>query len=109
VASDSHAEKFLAELWVIPEAAEHTTCDQIGVGLMHAARSHAMMRCPDEDANATRLERIADCIGNLRCQFFLNLKTPGIGFDEAGKLADADNAAIGNAAASTSARSGLTV
>ena len=40
---------------------------QIRVRLMHAACGHAMVRSPDEDADAAWLEYIVDGVGNLRC------------------------------------------
>jgi hypothetical protein len=96
LSSSSRGKEFLAKLRVVAEAAEHAAGDQIGVVLVHAACSHAVMRRPYDDADAQRLEHIIDSVGNLRGQLFLDLQALGVGFNDAGKLADADHAAIRN-------------
>lgn len=48
----SRAKEFLAKLRVVAEAAKHTTCDQIGVRFVHAARRHAVVRRLDHNADA---------------------------------------------------------
>ena len=40
----------------VTEAAEHTTCDEVRVEFVHAARYHAVVRSPDHDADAQRFK-----------------------------------------------------
>src|SRR5262245_30310313 len=94
--SSHHAQKFPAEFRIVAEAAEHAACDQIGVGLMHTASGHAVMRGFDQDGDTARLEGAVHRVGYLRRQPLLDLKALGVDFHHSSKLADADHAIVGN-------------
>jgi hypothetical protein len=53
-----------------------------------------MVRSPDENANPAWLECIVDGVGNLGCEFFLDLQAFGKGFDNPAEVADAHHAPI---------------
>ena len=63
---------------------------------MHAACGHAIVRCPNEHAHAARFKHIVDGVGNLSCEFFLDLQTFGKCFNNPGEFADAYHAPIGH-------------
>jgi hypothetical protein len=63
---------------------------------MHAARGHAVVRGLDDAANATRPQRVLDCVGKLRRQPLLDLQTLRAGLNDTGELADADHAVAGS-------------
>src|SRR5262249_49704729 len=91
-----HSEKLPANLGVVAEAPEHAACDEARILLVHAARGHAVMHRFDHNADTVRFEFGIDCIGNLGRQLFLNLQTSGESLDNAGELADTDDAAAWN-------------
>ena len=94
--SGRHAEKFLPQLLIVAEAAEHAAGDKVAVRLVHAARGHAVMRRFDDDADTAWLEYVVDRVSDLRGQPLLNLQPLGIDFDHPGELADTDHAAAGD-------------
>ena len=81
---------------VVTETAKHAASDQIRIGFAHSACGHAMVRSPDEDAYSARLEYIVDDVGNLGCEFFLDLQAFGESFNNPGEFADAHHAPIGH-------------
>src|SRR5262249_24463204 len=89
-----HGEKFLSKLTILAEAAEHAAGDQVGVGLVNAARGHAVMRRLDDDGDTFRPEHVVDRVRDLGRQPFLDLHALRESFHHAGELADADDAAV---------------
>src|SRR5512135_807588 len=63
---------------------------------MHAARSHAVMRCLYDDANALRFKNIIDRVRNLCRHLFLNLQTLGVNLNHTGELADTNHTTAWN-------------
>ena len=61
---------------------------------MDAARGHALVRGLDHHGDAAGLQHLLDGVGDLGGELFLDLQPLGVGFHDAGELADADDAAV---------------
>jgi hypothetical protein len=68
------SEELLPRQRIGPEAPQHSAGDEVRIGLMHAARGHAMMRRLYDYTNPEGFEDIVDRVGDLRRHPFLNLQ-----------------------------------
>ena len=93
-----HGQEFAARLAVVAEGAQHAAGHHGDVGLVHAARGHALVRRLDDDGDAARLQHFLQRVGDLRRELLLDLQAVGVGIDHAGELADADDAPVGQVA-----------
>src|SRR5882672_3420763 len=89
-----HGQEFAAGLAVVAEGAQHAAGHHGDVGLVHAARGHALVRRLDDDGDATRLQDVLQGVGDLRRELLLDLQAVRIGVDHSGELADAYHALV---------------
>src|SRR3954464_1525886 len=87
-------QQLLARQRIVAEHAEHAAGDEIGPGLVRAARGHAVMRRLDDDPDTFGPQHIVDRVGDLRGHLLLDLKPLGVDVDETRELGDADDAPL---------------
>lgn len=88
-------EEFAPGLGTIAELAEHVAGDGGGVLLFDTPHHHAEVACLDHNADAPRLERILQRLGDLGGEALLDLKPAREGVHEARNLAQAEHLALG--------------
>src|SRR5438445_785639 len=93
-----HGQELAPSLAIVAEGAQHAAGHHGDVGLVHAARGHALVRRLDDHGDAARLQDLLQRVGDLGRELLLDLQAIGIGVDHAGELADADHAPVGQVA-----------
>src|SRR4051812_6167007 len=82
---------------------QHRARDHRDAALVNTSRCHALVRSIDDHPDSPRLQDLIDAASDLRCEFFLNLKTSRIAIDHSCELADTDNLGGGQVAHVSSA------
>src|SRR5690606_18791536 len=93
--ADDEAHGLLAGGHVGAEQAPHGRGDRRGAGLADPAHGHAQVLGLDHHHDAPGVQGAVDLVGHLDGQALLHLGPAGVGVDQAGKLGQAGDAAVG--------------
>src|SRR5690606_14774588 len=85
-------EKLAPGRFIVAELAEHAAGHGLHVRLVDATRRHAFMDRFEHDGHAARLQHLGERVRDLRGHLLLNLQPLAVNLDDAGQLADADDA-----------------
>lgn len=88
----------LPRLRTLSKPSKHTARRRHGRSLSNSPHDHAQMAALNDDGNTLRLKDLADGERNLLGETLLDLKTAGEHFGDAGELAEAEDAAVGDVA-----------
>ena len=89
-------QKFLPRFSGRLQAAEHATGGSNCSGLLYPTHHHAEMTGLYNDGDALRLEYFGEGKGDLFCEPFLDLESPGEHFDHSSDLGETNYSAVGN-------------